>query len=88
MHVELESPGNLTCTTTKADMGTVVKKVRTAEKQWLEVKTIAQNRVRWPHFVDALCYLVELDTDDDDIFENRLLYTLSKNITVTEVNNL
>lgn len=50
------------CRTTKDD----VTEMRLAKKQWLEIKALAQNRVRWQHFVDALCTLADKDTDDDD----------------------
>lgn len=38
---------------------TVVNEAKSADKQWLEVKALAKNRIRWRQFVDALCSLVE-----------------------------
>ena len=38
---------------------TVVNEAKAAGKQWLEVKALAKNRIRWRQFVDALCSLVE-----------------------------
>lgn len=34
---------------------TVIDEARQAEKEWTEVKALAQNRIRWRHFVDTLC---------------------------------
>ncbi len=38
---------------------TVVNEAREAAKEWTEVKALAQNRIRWRQFVDALCSLDE-----------------------------
>ena len=38
---------------------TVVEEARAAEKEWRELYTLAQNRVRWRLFVVALCFPAE-----------------------------
>jgi hypothetical protein len=34
---------------------TVIRELETGGKNWSEIKELARNRIRWRHFVDALC---------------------------------
>lgn len=43
----------------------VVIKARFPGREWMEVKVLANRRVRWQKIVDALCSLIEWDYDDE-----------------------